>query len=144
MKKLLLILAIAVAVVAKAQVATINIPDGSTAGVYTTSKTLTNTTEQWFQWNISAHQPTTQAFTCTLTEVTGACTNVALSLYGRIFSTEDWVLIGTVNSGALTTPYVLSISNVAHVRYRQFKCSFTGTGTHTTTITGQNFKFWKQ
>jgi hypothetical protein len=146
MKKLILILAIAfVAFAARGQTAVITIQDGNTFAVKNTNYTLTNTTVSWFKFVAKKDNMSTQDFECNLDSLSGNHTNVAVSLYGRKFSTDDWTQIGsTVNWTGTTSDTTLTISNTEYNRYREYKANFLGTGTGTTTIDFQKFKQWLQ
>ena len=144
MRKLLLILVIAVAAIAaRGQTATFNIGEKHTYKIVNTNYTLTNTTAVWFQWNAERDIPSTQDYQVNLDSLAGNHTNIAIALYGRKFENSDWEQIGTtVNSTSGTATE--TISNTTPNRYRQYKVLFTGTGVGTTTIDWQALKIWNE
>ena len=146
MKKLLFILAIVFIIIgtAAAQTATLSIKSDKTFYNLTTDYTLTNTTNSWFQWNAARDIPSTQDFEVEFSKGTGTQTRVDVTLYGRKFSGDDWVLIGTDNWQYGVNDSIVLISNVSINRYRQYKSSFTGTGTGTSTIEFQKLKIWNE
>jgi len=146
MKKLIFILALVFIIIgtATAQTAVIYVPDGNTHYNLATDYTLTNTTESWFRWKAAKDYPSTQDFQVEFSVASGAQTEVAIALYGRKFSGDDWVSIGTDTWTKGSSDSLVTISNLAINRYREFKSSFTGTGTGTSTIEFQLLKIWKQ
>lgn len=145
MRKLIFILVLAiVAIAARGQTQTYNLEDGTYKNV-TTDYTITNTTAIWFLFKAAKNNSATQDFCVTLTKGTGSHSNIDVTLYGRKFSTTDWVQIGsTISSGVITTTYTGTISNTVHNRYREYKVLYQGTGTGTTTISNQELKTWMQ
>lgn len=144
MKKLILILAIAVvAIAARGQTATIELSEDISFYTVNTDYTLTNTTETWFKFDIAKDYPVTQDFQVNLDSLSGNHTNIAIALYGRKFDGDAWTQIGsTVNSTDGTATE--TISNTSPNRYREYKVSLTGTGTGTTTIDWMKFKVWRE
>jgi len=144
MRKLLLILVIAVvAIAARGQTATFSISPKNTMKTVNKDYTLTNTTVTWFQWDAPRDVPATQDYQVNLDSLSGDHTNIAIKLYGRKFDDDSWTQIGsTVNSTDSTATE--TISNTGPNRYRQYKVEFTGTGTGTTTIDWQKFKIWNE
>lgn len=143
MKKLIFILAFAIAAInINAQAATFSFKKKSkTIRTITTDYTITNTTTSWFQWNGAKDYATTHDYQCILDSASGDHTSIAVSLYGRKFSGSSWVQIGSTSTSTAGTDTV-TISNIVHGRYRQFKSSFTAVGTGTTTINEQVLKLW--
>ena len=126
---------------AGAQTATIDL-GVNTSGTYGVSQTLTNTTVKYFVWNAPQSVPVSVNYSATLTKLTGTHTDVTVVLYGKCFSGDAWVSIGSVASGEISTTYAVTIKSTATLQYRYFKTEFTGTGTATTSITAQQFKIW--
>ena len=128
-----------------AQTATIPIAAKNTYYNLTTDYTLTNTTVSWFKWTAARDFPATQDVEINLDTLVSGQTNVAVSLWGRKFSSDSWTQIGsTVNWTFTTGDTTIIISNTAHNRYREYKTNFLGTGTGTTTIDFQKFKIWNE
>ena len=146
MKKLIFILALVfvIAYTATAQTATVNVASKYTYYNLTTDYTLTNTTVSWFKWKAAKDYPSTQDFQCEFSWASGSQTKVDVVLYGRKFSDDDWVSIGTGSWEHGSTDSVVTINNTAINRYREFKTEYTGTGTGTSTIEFQALKIWKQ
>lgn len=128
---------------ATAQDATFYIKSSNTIDKVTTDYTITNTTVVWFLWNAERNMRATQDYEVNLDSLAGDHTNIAIALYGRKFSDDSWTQIGsTINSTTGTATE--TINNTVANRYRQYKVSFTGTGTGTTTIDWQKFKIWNE
>ena len=146
MKKFLIILALVFMIIgtAAAQTATVNVADRYTYYNLTTDYTLTNTTVSWFRWKFAKDYPSTQDFQCEFSWASGSQTRVDVVLYGRKFSDDSWVSIGTANWQHGVNDSVVTISNTSINRYREYKSEFTGTGTGTSTIEFQALKLWKQ
>lgn len=116
-----------------------------TYGQYTVVQTLTNTTAKWFQVNGYTDWITSIDFQCHLDSTSGNHTNVAVSLYGRKFSTDSWTAIGsTVNWKGTTADTTITISTTSGSRWREYKLNYVGTGTGTSSVTWQKFKLWYQ
>jgi hypothetical protein len=146
MKKLIIILAVLVmSLSAMAQAGTFTIAKGNTISTVTTDYTLSNTTESYFVFKINSDNPITIDYQVLLTKGTLNHTATTVVLYGRKFSGDAWVQVGSTSlSGAIVTTATVSIPVLSPVRYREFKASLTGTGTGTTTISEQRFKFWNE
>ena len=129
-----------------AQTATFNIASDNTMKTVNTDYTLTNTTVVWFQLNAARDMRATQDYEINIDSVSGNHTNIAIKLYGRVFSDDSWTQIGsTANSTHTATHTVTStISNTVANRYRQYKFEFTPTGTGVSTIDFQKFKLWNE
>ena len=96
-------------------------------------------------WLVTAPQnnPTTQDFTCSLAKITGtAPTNVAVALFGRKSTLSAYVQIGsTVNWKLTTNDTIIVLSNATANRYREYKATYTLTGTSSVVgIKNQEFK----
>ena len=129
---------------ATAQTATVQVASRYTYYNLTTDYTLTNTTVSWFKWVAAKDYPSTQDFQVEFSAASGAQTRVDVTLYGRKFSGDAWVSIGTDNWQKGVNDSIVTISNTSINRYREFKTNFTGTGTGTSTIEYQSLKIWKQ
>jgi len=133
-----------VATFARSQDATFTIPKSATVGITAAPITLTNAVVKWMLYKAEKDNVSTQDYQCLLTKITGSH-SVSVQLYGRKFSADSWVAIGSpVTSGTITTTATITISNTVPNRYREYKVEFTGTGTATTSITNQYFKQWLQ
>lgn len=146
MKKLIFILAIVFIMIgtATAQTAEFKIKKSATEKFISTDYTLTNTVESWFLWDVKRSTPATQDFQVEFSQATGTQTRVDVVLYGRKFSGDAWVSIGTANWQHGVNDSLVTISNVDPNRYREYKTGFTGTGTGTSTIDSQQFKIWDE
>ena len=146
MKKFLFILALVFIIIgtASAQTATVNVDSKFTYHNLSTDYTLTNTTVSWFKWEAAKDFPSTQDFQVEFSRLAGAQTKVDVVLYGRKFSSDDWVSIGTGSWEHGVNDSIVTISNTSINRYREFKSNYTGTGTGTSTIEYQKLKIWKQ
>jgi len=148
MKKLIFILAIMFIGIgiATAQTDTYNIASKNTYRIINTDYTLTNTVATWFLWKAERNFTATQDFQVNLDSLSGDHTNVAVSLYGRKFSTDSWTQIGSTVDwlGATGGDTTITISNTSINRYREYKFNLLGTGTGTTTIDWQQFKIWNE
>ena len=148
MKKLFIIsFLIAVALFAcnpsSAQIATLNMPKGNTYIEYTTDVTLTNNVAQYFQINAPQDWYTAQSYIVHLDSLAGNMTSCAVVLAGRVSDqTSTWTTIGTVTWGSTTADTTIIYLNATENQYRQFKLTFTGAGTGTTTIANMEFKQW--
>lgn len=144
MKKIIFVLALMFAfAISEAQIATITIPEGKTYTEYTTDVTLTNTTAQYFLFNISSPWYTAQDYIVHLDSLTGTHTNIACVLAGRVSDqTSTWTTIGTVNWAGTTSDTTIIYANTTENAYRQFKLTFTGTGTATSRIANTEFKIY--
>lgn len=143
MKRIIYILALLVTITtANSQTATFSFGSkDNTICEKETNYTITNTTATWFLFQGAKDYSCTQDFQCKLDSLAGNHTNIAVSLYGRKFSSDSWTQIGsTYNSTANSE--VITISNTVHNRYREYKVLFQGTGTGTTTIDYQYLKVW--
>lgn len=129
---------------ATGQTAIVDVASEDTYYNLTTDYTLTNTTTSWFRWKMAKDHPSTQDFQVEFSATSGAQTRVDVTLYGRKFSSDSWVSIGTANWQKGVNDSVVTISNTSINRYREFKSNFTGTGTGTSTIEYQTLKLWKQ
>ena len=145
MKKLITILTVLiVAIGVNAQTATFSTGSGTITEPASTY-TLTNTTNSWFLIKGYTDWITTQDFQVKLDSLTGNHTNVAVALYGRKFGNDSWTQIGsTVNWKGTTVDTTITISNTSAARWREYKASFTGTGTGTSKIELIKFKLWYQ
>jgi hypothetical protein len=147
---LLLVCALFVSVFASAQFATSGVTKGSTY-VSITSPTsapyiITNTTAKYWLVNAGQDFASMQDFAVQLDSVSGNHTNVAVALYGQKSELKaDWTQIGsTVNWKGTTADTIILFTNATANRYRNFKVTYTGTGTGVTKITKQEFKLWLQ
>jgi len=128
---------------ATAQTAIVSVAEKNSYYDLATDYTLTNTTTSWFRWKAAKDTPSTQDFEFHLDSLSGNHTNVAVSVYGRKFTSDSWTQIGsTVNWAGTTSDTTILISNTSINRYREFKSNFVGTGTGTTTIANQIIKIW--
>jgi len=118
------------------------IPSNQTMITIGTDYTLTNTTESWFKIIAKKDGRSTQDYQCTLKKGAGTQTRVDVYLYGRKFTSDSWTLIGTDNWQTGVNDSIVTISNTVANRYREYKASFVGTGTGTSTIDQQIFKQW--
>lgn len=144
MRNILLFVFLIVAIGIQAQTATFNLGSASYYKA-STDYTVTNTTESWFQFNAPKNHPVTLDFEVLLTKGTGSHTDMSVALYGRKFDGDSWTQIGTTQTtGTITTTATVTFNVTTHLRYRQFKLSYTGTGIGTTTISDQYFKVWYQ
>ena len=143
MKRLLIVFALLVAMVTtKAQTATFQLIPNSTYVNVTTDYTLTNTVSQYFIFKAEKNNPLAVDYTVVLTKGTGSQTDMAVVLYGRKFTSDDWTTIDADTSGTITTTATVSLNFPGSLQYREFKVTFTGTGSGTTTISNQSFKVW--
>ena len=128
MKKLLVLVALVVAINATAQV-TVNMSVGSSYCEYnpvvSASGTSTNTV---MYFNAAQNSPATQDFRVLLTKASGTFTNVTVSLYGTKFE-DTWSEIGTTTWNAATATSVVTISNATDNRYRKYKVDVKTNGT---------------
>jgi len=147
MKKILIILALVFMIIgtAASQNGTYTIPSKNTYINITTDYTLTNAVTSWFLIKGARDIASTQDFEVHLDTLVSGHTNVAVSLYGRKFTSDSWEQIGsTVNWAITTADTTILISNTSINRYRDYKLNYTGTGTGTTTIANQQFKIWNE
>ena len=141
MKKIILVLALMFAVaISEAQITTAYLQPDQTFWKYTTNVTLTNTTAQYFVVKSSAPWYTAQSYTVNLDSLTGNHTKIAIVLAGRTSDINStWTTISTTNWGCTTLDTTATVLNATENHYRQFKITFTGTGTGTSRI--DNFEF---
>lgn len=140
MKKLIFVLALTFTVViSNAQIKTLTLLPGETYTEYTTDVTLTNNVAQYFIVKSSAPWYTAQAYVVQLDSVSGNHTNMAVVLAGRVSDqTSTWTTISTTNwTGSSDTTMI--VLNATENQYREFKITFTGTGTGVSRI--DNFEF---
>jgi hypothetical protein len=151
MKKVIFLLcAIFAIAITSAQFVTSGVTKGSTY-VETVSPSsapyiITNTTAKYWMINAGQDYASMQDFAVRLDSVSGNHTNVAIALYGqKSLLKDDWTQIGsTVNWKGTTADTIIVINNATANRYRNFKVTYTGTGTGVTKITKQEFKLWLQ
>lgn len=130
--------------IATAQTASFSaIPASQTLQQIDTEYTLTNTVVSWFKFTAKKDELTAQDFQCTFSWASGAQTRVDVVLYGRKFTSSDWVSIGSDNWQKGVNDSIVTISNSSYNGYREYKAEFTGTGTGTSTIDQMIFKQWK-
>lgn len=128
---------------ASAQMKTSVIPNGSTYVSVTTDYTLTDAVAQYWQINYQPEWYNAQSIVVNLDSLTGNHTNVAVAVYGRMSDQQGWTQIGsTINWKGTTADTVILFTNSTEAAYRQVKVLYTGTGTGTTKIDWQEFKFW--
>jgi hypothetical protein len=150
MKKLVFLIAVLFSAFAvQAQHATLNIqkPNTYIAGLNGVDTLVARATNpQWVLINAEQDEPTTQSVTVRLDTLTSAATNVAVALYGRIFTTSAWTQIGsTVNWKLTTADTTVTITNDTANRYISYKLSVTGTGaSQTTKVSNLKFKLWRE
>lgn len=142
MKKLIIVLALMFAfAISNAQIATLSMGVGETFKSYATNVTLTNTTAQYFIIKSSAPWYTAQAYTVNLDSLTGNHTKIAVVLAGRVSDQNStWTTISTTNWGSTTSDTTMTVLNATENQYREFKITFTGTGTGTSRIDYFDFK----
>jgi hypothetical protein len=145
MKKTILLLAILLTgTLVNAQVAS-KAMSGKTYIKINTDYTVTDAVETWLSVEGALDFKSTQDFRVELDSTSGDHSNVAVALYGKKFSGDDWTQIGsTVNWAGTTSDTTITISNTTANRYRFFKFGYTGTGTGVTTVDKQEFKLWKE
>lgn len=127
--------------------ATIYVPVNQTYTAAPTTYVLTDAVTQYLLIKASQHNAATQDLLVKLDSLTGNHTYIAVGLYGRKFDTSAWVQIGSTITWKGTTPShdtTIVISNATANRYRDYKVSYTGTGTGTSRITTQQFKLYFQ
>lgn len=146
MKKLFLILAVIFAVVSvsNAQLGTTVMNAGTTYAKVVSDYNITNTTAVYYQFKAGQHYPTTQDYVVNLDSISGNHTNVAVALYGQKSDLKgDWTAIGAaINWKGTTADTTIIISNSTANRYRNYKITFTGTGTGVTKIDTQELKLY--
>jgi len=146
MKKLFIVLSLVFAVlISNAQMATVYVPVNQTYVAAPTTYVLTDAVTQYLLIKAPQHNVATQDLLVKLDSLTGNHTYIAVGLYGRKFDTSAWVQIGsTVTWKGTTSSHdtTLVISNTTGNRYRDYKVSYTGTGTGTSRITLQQFKLY--
>lgn len=152
MKKLMIFLALmfAFAVISEAQVATVNFSKGQTYYEYQTDVTLTNTTAKYFVFKCPQDYYTAQAYAVDMDSTSGDHTNVAVVLAGRVSDVVDWTTISTTNWKGISNAGVdcagndtcMVVLNATENAYREFRLTFTGTGTGVTTINNVEFKLY--
>lgn len=145
MKKLAIIMLLTVTMFAvKAQTATYQLTKGTTFLNVATDYTLTDAVNQYFIFKAENNNPLAVDYKVILTTVTGNHTNITVVLSGRKFSGDTWTTIATGTTPAFpySNPEKITISFPGTLQYREFKVSFTGTGTGTTLISNQEFKVW--
>lgn len=143
MKRLFLLIALIVAVLAVNAQTVVPVQTGKTYGKYSTAVVLSNAVAKYTQFNAAQNYPSTQDFLCHLDSASGNHTNVAVALFGQKFDTSAWTAIGSaVNWKGTTADTTIVISNATAARYRNFKVTYTGTGTGTTSIASQEFKLY--
>ena len=130
-------------VCAQAQMKLSVIPNGSTYVSVTTDYTLSNAVAQYWQINYQPEWYNAQSIVINLDSLTGNHTNVAVAVYGRISDQLGWTQIGsTINWKGTTSDTTILYTNSTENAYRQIKVLYTGTGTGTTRIDQQEFKYW--
>jgi hypothetical protein len=144
MKKLFFVLALMFAfAISEAQIATINVPKGNTYVEYTTDVVLTDAVVKYFVFNAPQDYYTAQSFIVHLDSLAGNMTSCTVALLGRISDqTATWTSIGSIKWGSTTADTTIIYVNATENGYRQFKLSFTGAGTGTSTIANTEFKQW--
>lgn len=146
MKKLFLLLVLSVlAIGIKAQTsAPVAMQTGTSYLNDKTDYTITNTTVRYCIFLAPQHFKTTQDYVVNLDSVSGNHTNVAVQLQGQKSKLKgDWTNIGSaVNWKGTTADTTIVISNTSANRYRNYRVSFTGTGTGVTKVDEQELKLW--
>lgn len=128
---------------ANAQMATVTIPVNNTFVSVQTDYNVTNTTVAYLLVKAPQNYIATQDVMVKLDSISGNHTNVAVALWGRKFTNSAWVAIGSaVNWKGTTADTTIVISNTTANRYRDYKISYTGTGTGVTKIDYQEFKLY--
>ena len=128
---------------ASAQMKTSTLPNGVSWVQVTENFTLSNAVAQYWQINYSPEWYNAQSITINLDSLTGNHTNVAVAVYGRVSDQMAWTQIGsTVNWKGTTSDTTFTFTNSTEAAYRQVKVLYTGTGTGTTRIDTQEFKYW--
>lgn len=148
MKKLILLLMLAIGMAVQAQTVTLTpMVATSTYQEVLTDYTLTNTLGRTFKWTAPQAYPTTQDFIVKMDSLTGNLTNVLVTLWGQKSALKgDSTSIGTLNwkgtlaSGGADTVGI--ISNTTENRYRNYFSTFKGTGTGTVKIDVQALKLY--
>lgn len=142
MKRMILFIALMFTlVISNAQIATLSMAEGETYKAYSTNITLTDAVAQYFIVKSSAPWYTAQAYTVNLDSLTGNHTNIAVVLAGRVSSQNPtWTTISTTNWKNTTLDTTMTVLNATENQYREFKITFTGTGTGTTRIDYFDFK----
>jgi hypothetical protein len=152
MKRLILfIIAVFTVVFVEAQVATakILIPNTyatitsptATASIYK----ITSTTAGYVLFQAPMNNGSKQDYVIKLDSVSGNHTNVAVAVYGQKSTIKgDWTQIGsTVNWKGTTADTTIVISNATANRYRDYKVTYTLTGTGSVAgIKNQEFKLY--
>lgn len=111
---------------------------------WATDYTLTNTTASYFTVDVPRSFEMVEQFTCNIDSASGNHTNVAVSLYGKVFSGDSWAQIGsTVNWKGTTADTTITITASTSNKYRYFKFNYVGTGTGTSKIDSQSFRVWE-
>ncbi len=142
MRQLITILVLAiVAIAARGQTATFDLDDiNQSYKLVSTNYTLTNTTAIWFKYKIARDNPITFDYQYNLDSLTGDHTSIAIAIYGRIFTSDDWTLLSTTT--ATNGTGTANISQTVPLRIRELKIEYTGTGTGTSRIDEQILKIW--
>lgn len=147
MKKILILITLViVSISAYSQTATIPVKAVNYKD-WPANYTLTNTTADTFIFNAQKNYWTTQVYEVNLDSLTGNHTNVAVALYGRIFTTDSWTAIGSavnwLSGGDESSPdTTIKITNTTPNNYNQFMVRIVGTGTGTTRVDNQQFQLW--
>lgn len=146
MKKfILLIMALVVTVAAMSQLATRVIPQNGSYADIPTAYNITNTTAGYFLINtFQVRSLTTRDYIVQLDSVSGTHTNVAVVLAGRKFPNSAWATLATVNWKGTTKDTTILINDTVVAGYREYKVTYTGTGTGVTRVKNQEFKLWGQ
>lgn len=137
----IIILMIAFAIPASAQMKTSKLSKNKSYVFSTTDYTLTNTTARY--WQIETQPEWYSAFQVgmTLDSASGDHTNVQIICYTRLNAVDTWTSTGdTVNWVGSTADTNIIITNGTEIADRHWKILFTGTGTGTTTIDSLTFK----
>jgi hypothetical protein len=145
MRKIYLILTLAiVAIAVKATVVTFPMKTANSITI-NTDYTLTNTIADTFVFNAPRTYPATQAYEINIDSTSGDHTNVAVSLYGKIYDTDSWTQIGsTVNWKQYNPDHdtTILIHNTTANTYNYYMVKVLGTGTGVSTIDIQKMKIW--
>ena len=147
MKKLFLIIIVlfAFVFVSEAQIATLTLRDNSTYVEYSIDVTLTNAVAQYFIINAPKAQYTAQTVTYTLDSLAGDHTAMTVVLAGRasdqttVWTTLD-TSVWTMDNEWASTDTVIIVEINTENHYREFKLTFTGAGTGTSTLGNVEFK----
>ena len=146
MKKFILFIALILSFAVSAQtLLTSNLTPGTTYVNVATDYSLAIAAPGVWLINAPQHYPTTQDLIVKLDTIVGTNpTNVAVALFGRKSTLSAYVAIGSaVNWKLSTKDTVIVISNATANRYRDYKVTYTLTGTGSVAgLKNQEFKLF--